>query len=65
MAKSKKISKIKIKFDHTKRKMSKEELTVFLRESKRGVGPHAVKKGKGSYNRKKNKIKREDTTSLF
>lgn len=43
---------IKIKVDHTKRKMGEEELKLHL-QAKRGCGAHKSKK---DYNRKRDKV---------
>lgn len=58
MAKKKK-QVIKVKIDPTKRKMPPEELRAFLRESRRGVGPHSTKKGKKGYSRIRDKKRKE------
>lgn len=49
-----------IKADHTRRRMSPEELRVYLRESGRGCGVHGVESNKTKRRKARQAFKKED-----
>jgi hypothetical protein len=46
---------LRIRISPIKRKMTSEELQIYLREMTRGVGFHSTKKGGKGYNRRRDK----------